>query len=660
MLLLQQEVKIWILCSGSPQMDWPAVCDAEGFREACAREADCAIRADAAPPLPLGRQATYLAPGRAARETAALLLPEAQAEEEPLLAPPPRRVSGGQLALLCVMTVVFVWFVMALLVLPLINLLGTVFFEEGKFSFDAFSKLLKSKKAMNSLKNSFILAPTLSITVGFVGISLVLITEYFDIKGSKILRLGYLTTLIYGGVTLVSGYKFIYSNTGVLTNLMASIFPNMNRNWFTGYWAVLFVMTFSCTSNHMIFLRNAMRSVDFQTVEAARNMGASQWYILRRVVLPVLLPSLFAVTILTFITGLCAMSAPLLVGGKDFQTINPMIKQFADMTTTSAKSLSATLSLVLGLATMILLAILTAIERRGHYMSVSKVKTKIVKQKITNPVVNVLVHIYAYVLFVIYVIPVVLIVLFSFSDSAHIQMRQLDFSTFSLQNYVQLLSQNTAYRPFVVSIVYSALAAIIVGALVIVACRYIQKRRNSVSATALEYSLMLPWLLPSTMIALSLMLAFNQPRWYMFNQPLIATLQLLLIGYIIVKLPFTMRMTKAAFFGLDDALEDASRNLGASGLYTFRRVIFPVLLPTVLAIAALNFNGLLTDYDISAFLHHPANPTLGVKIKSLTEEMGNSSDGVALTFVYAVLMMIISAVVLYLVYGRGSRDDLKG
>lgn len=570
------------------------------------------------------------------------------------------RMTPGQMIMFGILAAIFIWFIMACMILPILNLLRTVFFEDGRLSVDAFQKLLKSPRAMKALRNSFILAPTLSITVGFVGISLVLITEYFDIKGSKILRLGYLTTLIYGGVTLVSGYKFIYSNTGVLTNLMASIFPNMNRNWFTGYWAVLFVMTFSCTSNHMIFLRNAMRSVDFQTVEAARNMGASQWYILRRVVLPVLLPSLFAVTILTFITGLCAMSAPLLVGGKDFQTINPMIKQFADMTTTSAKSLSATLSLVLGLATMLLLAILTAIERRGHYMSVSKVKTKIVKQKITNPVVNVLVHIYAYVLFVIYVIPVVLIVLFSFSDSAHIQMRQLDFSTFSLQNYVQLLSQNTAYRPFVVSIVYSALASIIVGALVIVACRYIQKRRNSVSATALEYSLMLPWLLPSTMIALSLMLAFNQPRWYMFNQPLIATLQLLLIGYIIVKLPFTMRMTKAAFFGLDDALEDASRNLGASSLYTFRRVIFPVLLPTVLAIAALNFNGLLTDYDISAFLHHPANPTLGVKIKSLTEEMGNSSDGVALTFVYAVLMMIISAVVLYLVYGRGSRDDLKG
>ena len=161
------------------------------------------------------------------------------------------------------------------------------------------------------------------------------------------------------------------------------------------------------------------------------------------------------------------------------------------------------------------------------------------------------------------------------------------------------------------------------------------------------------------MIALSLMLAFNQPRWYMFNKPLIGTLILLLFGYVIIKLPFTMRMTKAAFFSLDNALEDASRNMGAGEFYTFRRVIFPVILPTVMAIAALNFNGLLIDYDMSAFLYHPTTPTLGVKIKSLTEDMGTNPNGMALTFVYAVLMMIISAVVLYLVYGRGGKDNIK-
>ena len=548
------------------------------------------------------------------------------------------------------MFIFFVWFIFACLILPNLNLLKMVFFADGGFSMEPIMKLLKSKRAMKALRNSFILAPTLSITVGFVGISLVLLTEYFDIKGANILRLGYMTTLIYGGITLVSGYKFIYGNGGFLTKALLKVFPSLNPSWFQGYWAVLFVMTFSCTSNHMIFLRNAIRSVDFQTVEAARNMGAGQFYILRRVVLPVLLPSLFAVTILTFITGLSAMSAPLLVGGTEFQTINPMIKTFAD--TSSSKDLAALLSLVLGLATMLLLFIMTQIEKRGHYMSVSKVKTKIVKQKISNPVVNAIAHIYAYVLFVIYVVPVVLIILFSFTDSKAIGTRTLTLSSFTLENYKYLLQSLTNFKPFVVSICYSALAAVIVGAIVVVACRYIQKHRNKLSAGVLEYSLMIPWLLPTTMIALGLMMAFNVRRWYMFNRVLTGTMVILLLCYIIIKLPFTMRMTKAAFFSLDDALEDAARNLGAGALYTFRRVIFPVILPTVMAIAALNFNALISDYDASAFLYHPLNPTLGVQIKSLTNDM-NNPNGMALTFVYAVLMMIISAVVLYLVYGRG-------
>lgn len=552
--------------------------------------------------------------------------------------------------------VCFAWFIMACLIFPNLTLLKMVFFGEGGVSMEPVTKLLKSARAMKALRNSFILAPTLSLTVGFVGITLVLITEYFDIKGANILRLGYMTTLIYSGIVLVSGYKFIYGQGGFLTKFLTHFFPNMNTNWFEGYWAVLFVMTFSCTSNHMIFLRNAMRSVDFQTVEAARNMGAGQFYILRRVVLPVLLPSLFAVTILTFITGLSAMSAPMLVGGTGFQTINPMIKTFAD--TTTSKDLAAVLSLVLGFATMLLLFIMTQIEKRGHYMSVSKVKTKIIKQKISNPVVNVIVHIYAYVLFVIYVAPVILIVLFSFTDSRSISLRQLDFSSFTLDNYKYLLSNTANYRPFVVSIVYSALAAVVVGALVVIACRLIQKSRKAVTSVILEYALMIPWLLPTTMIALGLMLTFNVRRWYMFNHVLTGTMIILLIGYVIIKLPFTMRMTKAAFFGLDNALEDASRNLGAGEVYTFRRVIFPVILPTIMAIAALNLNGLITDYDMSAFLYHPLNPTLGVTIRSLTSDVTNP-NGTALTFVYAVLLMIISTIVLYLVYGRGGADNMK-
>lgn len=550
--------------------------------------------------------------------------------------------------------VFFLWFVLACLILPNINTIFAVFVQDGKVTLEPLRKLTSSARAMKSLRNSFILAPSLSITVGVIGISLVLLTEYFDIKGAKILRLGYMTTLIYGGIILVSGYKFIYGSNGYLTNIIANVIPNFPTDWFKGYWAVLFVMTFSCTSNHMIFLRNAMRSVDFQTVEAARNMGASQGKILFRVVLPVLTPSLLAVTILTFITGLSATSAPLIVGGQEFQTITPMILAFSK--NVNSRDLAVLLALFLGIATILLLTVMIQIEKRGNYMSVSKVKTTIVKQKIRNPILNVVAHIYAYLLFLIYVVPVILIILFSFTDSATIASRKLSFSNFTLENYKAILQNASAYKPFLVSIVYSGLAAFVVAILVIVACRVIQAKKSRFGGV-LEYCLLIPWLLPTTLIAMGLITMYSTPRFWMLNRVLTGTMFIMFLGYVIIKIPFTLRMTKAAFFSLDDSLEDAAKSLGAKPLYTFFRVVLPIVLPTVLAIFSLNFNSLLGDYDMSVFLYHPLNQPLGVYIKALTDSQTNA-DNTALTFVYAVLMMIISSIVLYLVYGRGENSNL--
>ena len=57
--------------------------------------------------------------------------------------------------------------------------------------------------------NSLKLAVCLVVTVNIVGVSIVLLTEYFDIKGARVLRLGYMTTMIYSGVALVTGYLFL-------------------------------------------------------------------------------------------------------------------------------------------------------------------------------------------------------------------------------------------------------------------------------------------------------------------------------------------------------------------------------------------------------------------------------------------------------------------
>lgn len=550
--------------------------------------------------------------------------------------------------LFIVVAVVLLWFCTAFLVWPNLRLLGEVFMPQGTPSLRAFERLGSSERAMQALRNSFVLATILAVSVNILGVFIVLATRYFDIRGARFLYLGYASTLVYGGIVQVTGYKLIYGENGFITNVLANLFPDMDRNWFTGMAAVVFVMTISGTGNHLLFMTNALARVDFQAIEAARMMGASGTRVLFSIVLPTLKPMIFAITILTFLGGLGALAAPQVLGGTDFQTITPMILTFAG--TPSSRDLAATLAMILGLSTVVLLASLNRLERGGTYFSVSKVPGAMKKQRIDNPLLNALVHALAYLFLLIYVVPPLMILVFSFTDASSISTGSLSWDGFTLQNYLMVFSSYDAFWPFLVSIGYGAFAALVtVGGLLFVA-RLIQKHRNWLSST-IEYVLHIPWILPSTMIALGLVIAYDHPSWLVGNVVLTGTVGLLGITYVILKIPFTLRMLKAAFGSVPDQLEEAAAILGASQLTIFRKVLLPIVAPTAAAIAALNFNSLLDDYDTAVFVSHPLYQPLGIVIKNATSQ-DTLNDATALTFVYTVLLMLITAATLWLVYGR--------
>ena len=536
------------------------------------------------------------------------------------------------------------WFVLSFLVFPNVNLILNVFIKDGEFTLSAVSKILSSARALKSLKNSFILACAAVVTVNITGVLIVLFTEYFDIKGARLLKLGFMSTLIYGGVVLVTGYKFVYGETGIATKVLLNIFPNMDPAWFVGFWAVLFIITFSGTSNHMMFLTNSLRSIDYHTIEAAKNMGASQMKILFQIVLPTLKPTIFAVTILTFLSALSTMSGPLIVGGPDFQTINPMIKTFANMMT--SRDIAALLAIILGLATSVLLVISQRIEKKGNFISVSKTKAKLVKQKIENPVLNVIAHIVAYSMFVIYMLPILNVLVFSFTDGLTITTGEIRPDSFTLANYRKLFQSPAAYKPYVVSTVYAIIAAVVVVIVALVAARLITKAKHKLDKM-LEPLVLIPWLLPSTMIALGMMMTYDEPRWNIGNKVLVATPLIMLIAYIIVKIPFSYRMVRAAFMGLDWNLEEAAQVMGAKPFYTMRKVILPIIMPVVLSVVVMNFISLLSEYDLSVFLYHPSYRPLGIEIKLATDETA-TIDAQAMAFVYTVVLMIISTFALWL------------
>ena len=582
--------------------------------------------------------------------------------------------------------VFFAYLFFGFMLLPCLNTLTSIFTVKnaaGETDPLAVIRFFLAGSMSQYVWNSLKLALCLVITVNVVGISIVLLTEYFDIKGAKILRLGYMTTLIYSGVALVTGYMFLYASDGIITTQLKDAFPNINVNWFTGFNAVLFTMTFACTSNHALFLRNAIRGIDYNTVEAARNMGAKPFKVLWKVVFPTLLPTLFSLTVMTFITGLCAMSAPTLLG---YDSINPEIVRLAGSSVADEafpQARAALLSIILACFTILLLTVLSSYERKGHYLSVSKTKAKLQKQKITNPVANVLAHIYAYVLFIIYMTPVVMIVIFSFQTFSAVRMRKLNLSQWTLVNYFgkqdySYLTSRGTYKiregsisgvfsneatlsgiqmSFVMSVIAAALACVIV----VVACNYIFKHKKT--GTILEYALLFPWLLPTILICYSYRTFFNSSDvWYVFGQNLYYADRvriLIVIAYTVVKLPFSLRMIKASFYAIDEELEDAARNLGSGPVRTFLKVKLPIILPSVLAVFALNFNALFTEYDMSATFASTYGTTYAMVIQSMCREEGLYGYNVNASgrrCASTVFIMLVSGLILYLVYGVGARD----
>lgn len=531
------------------------------------------------------------------------------------------------------------WFLVTFLIVPVIGTVKTTFFADGHFCFDSIEKLASSDRVRRSLSNTFKMAFWTFITVTINGIFQILVTEYFDIKGSKLMEFAFMTPLFYGGISLVTGYNYVYSANGVLTKFLASIIPGMNVHWFHGFMGVLFVHTFSMTMHHILFVKTAFKDIDYSTIEAAKSLGCSSMKAFIKVAMPVLRPSMFSASILLILGALNSFAAPAMIGGKDFYMINSMILTLNGL---RSYDLSALLSLILAITCVVLLLAMNWLEKRSSYMTVSKVPTKLRKVKIRNPILNILIHVLAYALTIIYLLPIMTIVLFSLGDAHSIAVGEFPKS-FSLDNFIRVFSTDATLQPFLTSVKLSLIAVLIVMFISIASTLAIKKHPGKATGL-LEFTLLIPWFLPATMLVVGMISVFSTPNPLVFGQVLLGGFWLLPIAYAVTKIPSSMRLVRASLYAINDSHEEAAHSLGGSAFYTFRRVVLPAILPTAISVGAITFNSLLSEYTISAMLYNVNNTPLGIVLRS--PERVTDPNAEANTVVYVVVLMIISGITL--------------
>lgn len=544
------------------------------------------------------------------------------------------------------------WVAVSFIVAPIYSVLTQAFVDGSRLDFSAAQELAASGRVRSAIRNTLIVSALSVVTVNIIGIFEVAALEYLDIKGRRFLKFAYAMPLIFGSVVAAAGYNFTYGQTGVVTRAIQAIFPALPNDWFSGIFAIVVAHTFLLTSFHYLFLRAAIRRVDYSVIEAARSLGASNLRAFRSVVLPLLLPTIFAASLLVTYESLGSFAIPAVVGGQRFDMIAELILTLNSL---RRPDMAAMLSVLLGVAVILCVLLLQRIEKRGSYSGGAKTPVAIQRIKLSNPVTNILAHGFAYLIAVLQLLPVALVLLFSFAPAKSI-MSEVIPSSLSLRNYAAVLSGGEAFTPLKNSLLMGVTAvamALLVSLFVVILAN---RHRNKLT-TVLDLTFMLPWTLPAPFIAIGLIVTFATPNLLVGNQTLLGSYWILPIGYAIVVIPLMIRFLRAAFYALDPFQLEAAQALGAPPLYRFMRVTLPAIAPVIVLIAGLNINTILSEYTMSAFLFNVNNKPLSIAL--FEGARSANPEQAAINLVYMTLIMVFSYFIISIAdrYGLGKSSS---
>jgi len=117
----------------------------------------------------------------------------------------------------------------------------------------------------------------------------------------------------------------------------------------------------------------------------------------------------------------------------------------------------------------------------------------------------------------------------------------------------------------------------------------------------------------------------------------------IVLVYVLTLYPYVLLPTVAGLKALDVSVEEASQNLGASRWRTFRHVIFPIVIPSVLAGALLVFIETLENFGVP-FVLAEDRPILSVEAYKLF--VGETTDNPASAGVLGVLLVFCTVLAL--------------
>ncbi len=243
-------------------------------------------------------------------------------------------------------------------------------------------------------------------------------------------------------------------------------------------------------------------------------------------------------------------------------------------------------------------------------------------------------------------VPIAILVVFSFNAA-----RQTAFwEGFTLDWYRRLLDNDLLLRAVRNSLVVAGITTAVSVVLGTPAALALGRRFAARGAREPPGVLLyLPVIIPEVVLGAALVTFFGVVE-------LRLSLWTVVIAHVVFSVSYVALVVRARLSGLDPALEEAARDLGAGPFETFRRVTLPLALPGIVASALLVFTLSIDDYVITSFVAGVGSTTLPLHIYSMLKVGVTPEINAVSTLLMGVTILLI-VVAHRLLQGPSGKED---
>lgn len=236
--------------------------------------------------------------------------------------------------------------------------------------------------------------------------------------------------------------------------------------------------------------------------------------------------------------------------------------------------------------------------------------------------------------------PIFIILLTSFTPSESVEFPPSGFSLLWYQRLIDHLQESGGVKPGLSSsILWSVQIGLVVAALAVVVgvlVAYALHKYVFPGKEVFRNLFLLPLMFPQLVIGVGLLLVFSEFRLFGFFERLV-------IGHVILTIPFVVLTVGASLEMYERELEEAATGLGANAVQTFFRVTLPLIRPGIIAGAIFAFVTSFTQFTVTFFLYSGATKPLPMWVYEIVVMSLDPLLAVISIFLIALAVVVVVA-----------------